>query len=258
MNWSFARSSRTLQSLALFLALSPAAIAMAGCSQVADESVSESADELADEGVERLSLAARVERYGLIRDAARARGIDKTAFLLAGIVYSETGVAHCWSEATWACKGPNSVDCGGGPVIAGAADGPCSDKQGGLGMFQFDAGTFSQTINTYGANVVTIDGQIEHAINYVVDMLKRSAYTGPSIDTLDRAKAWFRDFDIDNTSQREIWIKTVVRYYNGCQPSWSCWNQRYSHYQAGLSKALSDTGGTAFWKTTGDGDSLAR
>jgi hypothetical protein len=240
---------RTLQSLAVVLT-------MVGCSQAPDESVDRSSNELTDDGVEaRLNLDQRVTRYGKIRDAARVRGIDKTAFLLGGIVYSETGVAHCWSEATWACQGPSSVDCGGGPVIAGSADGPCSDKQGGLGMFQFDAGTYSQTIAKYGSNVVNIDGQIEHAINYVVDMLKRSAYTGPSIDTLEKAKVWFKNFDVNNASQRDIWIKTVTRYYNGCQPSWSCWSQRLSHYEEGLDKVLSDTGGTAFWKAAEDSES---
>ena len=35
----------------------------------------------------------------------------------------------------------------GGPIIAGGADGPCADMQGGLGMFQFDAGTYQQTVD---------------------------------------------------------------------------------------------------------------
>src|SRR4051812_3252844 len=85
-----------------------------------------------------LATSAKVPRYAAIRDAAAARGIGN-AYLLAGIANDETGLAMCWSEAQWACQGPSSPDCGGGPVIAGAADGPCSAQQGGLGMFQFDA-----------------------------------------------------------------------------------------------------------------------
>ena len=93
------------------------------------------------------------------RTTPRSRGADPrygggvgpdNAALLAGIGEVETNFAHCWSEATWACQGPASASCGGGPVIAGASDGPCSAQQGGLGMFQFDSGTFSQTLATYG------------------------------------------------------------------------------------------------------------
>src|SRR4029077_4402804 len=112
-----------------------------------------------------LSQNAKVQRYTAIRDAASARGLGN-AFLLAGIANDETNLAMCWSEATWACQGPNSPDCGGGPVIAGSADGPCSAQQGGLGMFQFDAGTYADTINRYGTDVLTVAGQTTHAIDY--------------------------------------------------------------------------------------------
>jgi hypothetical protein len=111
-----------------------------------------------------LSTSAKLPRYAGIRDAARADGMSN-AYLLAGIANDETGLAMCWSEATWACQGPSSPDCGGGPVIAGAADGPCSAEQGGLGMFQFDAGTFADTLAKYGGDVLTVAGQTTHAID---------------------------------------------------------------------------------------------
>jgi len=85
-----------------------------------------------------LSGAARRPRSEAIRDVGASRGM-LNGVLLAGIAQVETGLSHCWSEATWACQGPFSSYCGG-PVIAGAGDGPCSDQQGGLGMFQFDTG----------------------------------------------------------------------------------------------------------------------
>lgn len=83
--------------------------------------------------------AAQRERLALIRDTAAGMGITNAA-LIAGIAVSETNLAHCWSEATYACQGPDSPSCGG-PVIAGSADGPCAAMQGGLGLFQLDAGT---------------------------------------------------------------------------------------------------------------------
>src|SRR5689334_19634626 len=97
-------------------------------------------DEASEEegGAKEVALSVKRQRYEQIREAARARGMTN-AFLLAGIANDETNLAMCWSEATWACQGPASPDCGGGPIIAGSADGPCGNQQGGLGMFQFDA-----------------------------------------------------------------------------------------------------------------------
>jgi hypothetical protein len=192
-----------------------------------------------------LSQSAKVQRYTAIRDAANAHGLGN-AFLLAGIANDETNLAMCWSEATWACQGPSSPDCGGGPVIAGSSDGPCGDQQGGLGMFQFDAGTYQDTLNTYGTNVLTIDGQVAHAIDYAVNMVKISAYT-TNAETDDKARAWIANFDPNNGTLRDQWIRTVVQYYNGCQPGWSCWSARYQTYSDGYQTAIDEPGGLAFW-----------
>jgi hypothetical protein len=194
---------------------------------------------------EALSASQRSPRYARIRDSARARGIGN-AYLLAGIAMDETGLAQCWSEATWACQGPGSPDCGGGPVIAGSADGPCGARQGGLGMFQFDSGTYTDTLNTYGNDVLTVDGQVAHAIDYVVNMVKISAYT-TNAETDDKARAWINGFNPNDGTLRDQWIRTVVRYYNGCQPGWSCWSARYGSYSDGLAQVLNDTGGAGFW-----------
>lgn len=221
----------------------------AACAQEApddEDSIGQTASELTG--------PQRSVKYEQIRTAARAHGVDGTAYLFAGIAYSETGLAHCWSEATWACQGPASPDCGGGPVIAGAGDGPCSIREGGLGMFQFDSGTFTDTLNRYGNRVLVMDGQLEHAVDYVVNMVKISVYTTDA-ETDAKALAWINRFDPNNGTLRDQWVKTVTRYYNGCQPSWSCWSQRYSHYNAGLTQVLNDTGGTGYWRQGGSGNS---
>ena len=64
-----------------------------------------------------LTAAQRRTRAAQIRDAAAANGITQ-GWLLAGIADAETNMSHCWSELTWACQGPDSADCGGGPVVA--------------------------------------------------------------------------------------------------------------------------------------------
>ena len=117
-----------------------------------------------------LSDQTKHDRLALIRDTAAGMGMHNAA-LLGGIAMSETNLAHCWSEATWACMGPNSPSCGG-PIIAGAADGPCADMQGGLGMFQFDAGTYAQTLAMYGDQILTVEGNTAQAVSFVVDKTK--------------------------------------------------------------------------------------
>lgn len=208
-------------------------------------------DEAGDEegGAKEVALDVKRQRYEQIREAARARGMSN-AFLLAGIANDETNLAMCWSEATWACQGPASPDCGGGPIIAGSADGPCGNQQGGLGMFQFDAGTYQQTISKYGSDVLTTSGQTSHAIDYAVNMVKISAYTTEA-ETDAKARAWINRFDPNNAALRDQWIKTVVRYYNGCQPGWSCWNARYQTYSDGYRLAIDEPGGLGFWGAAG-------
>jgi hypothetical protein len=213
-------------------------LAVAGC--LAGDVLDEPAD-----AVEELTAAARLTRYGRIREGARAQGAGN-AFLLAGIANDETGLAMCWSEATWACRGPASPECGGGPVIAGAADGACGAEQGGLGLFQFDAGTYADTLDRYGPEVLTLDGQVRLALDYAVWMVKVSVYTTDA-ETDERARAWIDRFDPGDPGLREQWIQTVVRYYNGCRPEWSCWGPRYRTYLDGYELAIAEPGGLAFW-----------
>lgn len=113
-------------------------------------------------------------------------------------------------------------------------------------MFQFDAGTFGQTLARYGNGILTVDGQINSAIDYAVWMVKISAYT-TNAETDAKARAWLDNFDPGNAALRDQWIKTVVRYYNGCQPSWSCWSARYQTYSDGYRAAIDEVGGLGFW-----------
>ncbi|MBX7192275.1 MAG: hypothetical protein K1X94_09465 [Sandaracinaceae bacterium] len=191
-----------------------------------------------------LTAAERRVRLTQIRDAAAARGLTN-GVLLAGIAQNETGLAHCWSEATWACQGPNSVDCGGGPVIAGAGDGPCADMQGGLGMFQFDAGTYADTLAREGDRILTIAGNVEAAIDFCIAMVVRSVYID-GVDTPEQALAWMNSVVVGGAGHME-WIQTVTHYYNGCTPTGcSVYDTRFMHYSDGL-HTVYDEMGAEFW-----------
>ena len=200
-----------------------------------------------DIGMSRASLtgaAARRTRAGIIRDVAYENGTTQ-GWLLAGIAEAETNMSHCWSELTWACQGPNSPDCGGGPVVAGAGDGPCHLRQGGLGMFQFDAGTYDDTLRREGQRILYIRGNIEAAVDFVTDMVARSTYI-PGVSNRTQAIDWMNGVRIGN-DRWHPWIQTVTHYYNGCVPGrCSVYNSRYAHYRDRTTSVYNEMG-ASFW-----------
>lgn len=200
-----------------------------------------------------LTSAQRRRRAGEIRDAAHVDGITQ-GWLLAGIADAETQMSHCHRELTWACEGPRSDDCGGGPVVAGAGDGPCSLRQGGIGMFQFDAGDFDDTLRREGRRILTVRGNTRAAVDFVVAMLIRSVYVS-GVSNRSQAIAWMNGVRVGN-GRFDPWVKTVTHYYNGCLPSYSCWSQRYRHY-ADNARGVYREMGAAFWLPDADGDGIA-
>lgn len=194
-----------------------------------------------------LTAAERRGRCEAIRDVANGRGLTN-AGLLAGIGDAETGLAHCWSEATWACQGPTSPSCAG-PVIAGAGDGPCSARQGGLGLFQFDGGTFEQTLARDGEEILLLEGNISHAVDFVLAMVLRSDHVA-GIGTEEEALAWMNGIPIEpGHPDYEAWISTVTHYYNGCAPSYGCWEERRSRYDEKTRGVVAELG-PEFWEIT--------
>lgn len=192
-----------------------------------------------------LSAAQRRARAAQIRDAATANGITQ-GWLLAGIADAETGMSQCHSELTWACMGPSSADCGGGPVVAGSGDGACSLMQGGLGMFQFDAGTYTQTLAREGNRILSIAGNVAAGVDFVVAMVIRSVYIS-GVDNRDQAIAWINNVRVGN-GQWDAWVRTVTHYYNGCTPSASCFPSRYARYRDFAANVYSEMGAD-FWVT---------
>jgi hypothetical protein len=242
----FHRAPRSAVALVV-LVLAASGLAVSGCS----DSASDAAAPGEPIGGARSSLTAaeRRARAAIIRDAAAARGLEQ-GWLLAGIADAETGMSQCWSELTWACEGPASPDCGGGPVVAGAGDGACPLQQGGLGMFQFDAGTYADTLAREGDRILTISGNTDAAVDFVIAMVIRSVYiTG--VDTADQALAWMNTVRVDN-AQFDPWIKTVTHYYNGCTPTGcSVYDARYASYAAHATDTYNEMGAT-FWATRVD------
>lgn len=155
----------------------------------------------------------REARLVVVRDQAAAQGVTNGA-LIGGIAVSESQVAHCWADARYACQGPASPSCGGGPIIAGSADGPCGDRQGGLGMFQLDAGTWDDTIARYGEASLTIEGNTAEAVRFVIAQVMRDV---PAATTPDAAVAWINGVPlVAGDPLMERWAALLACRYNGC------------------------------------------
>ncbi len=192
-----------------------------------------------------ISTAVRHERLATIRDIAAEAGFYNAA-LLGGIAVSETQLAHCQSEATYACMGPASPSCGGGPVIAGSADGPCADMQGGLGMFQFDAGTYAQTLAAYGDDVLTIEGNTALAVNFVVGKVMLDI---AGVSDWRGATAWMNQVPlVAGDPVTEQWSHLLACRYNGCCSTSATCTTRANGYRDNA-LALYGEMGSDFWRT---------
>ncbi|MDQ3370463.1 MAG: MYXO-CTERM sorting domain-containing protein [Myxococcota bacterium] len=192
-----------------------------------------------------LSAEVRRERLGLIRDAAAEMGVTNAA-LLAGIAESETGLAHCFSEAGFGCAGPASSSCGGASVIAGGADGPCSALQGGLGMFQFDAGTHADTVATYGAPILTVEGNTAQAVAFVIDKVMLDV---AGVDDWRAAAAWMNAVPlVAGDPLTEEWARLIACRYNGCCTTSTTCTTRARRYRDNAIAAAQELG-AEFWRT---------
>lgn len=184
-------------------------------------------------------------RVTLIRDVSAQLGLHNAA-LLAGIADAETNLAHCWSEATYGCQGPTSTSCNG-PILAGSADGPCALMQGGLGMFQFDAGTWSDTLTTYGAAILTEDGSTRQAVHFVAAQVLHDV---PGLADEAAAIAWLNGVPlVVGEAKTEQWAQIMACRYNGCcTQSATCTSRAtgYRDHAIALEAAL----GAAFWRAT--------
>lgn len=192
---------------------------------------------------QELTAAQRLAHVTAIRDVAAGVGLTNGA-LLGGIAVSETGLVHCWSDATWACKGPASPSCGGGPVIAGSGDGACSIQQGGLGMFQFDAGTYSQTLALYGSDVLTLEGNIAQAVEFVAEKVNQDV---AGINTRAEALAWINAIPmVKGDPITEKWASILACRYNGCcSTSTTCTTRRAKYRDNAID--IYNEFGAAFW-----------
>ena len=131
-------------------------------------------------------------------------------------------------------------------MIAGGADGPCSAMQGGLGMFQFDAGTYAQTVATYGDSILTIEGNTAQAVAFVVDKVISDVN---GIRDWRAATAWMNGVPlVAGDPITEEWAKLLACRYNGCCSTSTTCTTRARGYRDNAITLFNEMG-AEFWNT---------
>ena len=179
-----------------------------------------------------------------IREVAIARGITK-GWLLAGIAKVETELAHCRPRRLY-CAGPTSPECGGGPVLAGGADGTC--RQGGLGLFQLDQGTQTQTVNAYkaqGIDILTVKGNVRGGIEHLLGKMELDGCLSGIADDA-QAIAWLNSVELGSASYDE-YTGMLAHCYNGWDVGQPGWKKQKAKYDEGIRDML-ELHAQAWWK----------
>jgi hypothetical protein len=193
------------------------------------------------DGDEVRSVMARRDVGDAIKARVALRGITNP-LLFAGIANHETSFAHCvadyYVQKCMQSPGtPRSRSCDGGSVTIGNADASCDD--GGMGLFQLDAGTQAETVAKYGADVVELEGNIDHAIDHVLDDVERCELGTDTIAWLNGARHGTADYD--------RWFTCIAREYNGCRSENGCDEAKRASQYKSATESIATEFGLTYW-----------
>ncbi len=236
---------------------------MASACEVDDENDTLATEAAPDDAttLRSLSPAELVNRANAIKAAHAAHPLINNPVIFAGIANAETQMSHCYAEYDLGgCPSQfTSADCGGGVILAGGADGPCPNHQGGLGMFQFDQGSETQTYNYWlsggywpignpaSRNVVTLDGNIQASIDFVLYKAWNSNQT-PYFASYQVMYDWINSIrPVSGDSDFEIWLNFLAHNYNGWDVGTSGWYTAKEKYRNNTISIYNDLGGWDFW-----------
>ncbi|WP_428263976.1 hypothetical protein [Haliangium sp.] len=208
-----------------------------------------------------VSLSLLQQRSDAIRAVHAGHPLINNPLIFAGIAYTETQMAHCYSEyynqvSTLVCAGPSSSDCGGGAVTAGYWDGPCWEQDGGLGMWQFDEGSHSQTLSKWSTsgywnnqphNVLDLEDSIAAAIDFVLFKAWWSDRT-PFFPNTQAMYDWINGIrPINGNSDWELWLGFLAYNYNGEAWGTGDWLEVKEKYRDHTLSIYTQLGGDSYW-----------
>lgn len=179
-----------------------------------------------------------------IKERSKLRGLTNP-LLFAGIAQHETNMTHCVvdyyvQKCMQSAGTPASASCHGGSVVIGNADASCDD--GGMGLFQLDAGKQADTVAKYGADVVELNGNIDHAIEHILDDVIACGH-GPDVTG---AAEWL-DGAVHGSADYDAWFTCVARYYNGCRSERGCDEAKRADQYRSATEAVAREFGLTYW-----------
>jgi hypothetical protein len=206
---------------------------------------SEPLDEDVNEDESAVSTApSRESILSDVRSGALSRGITK-GWLLAGIAKVETELAHCRPRNLY-CAGPVSAECGGRAVLAGGSDGTC--RQGGIGLFQLDHGTQTQTVNAYkaqGIDILTVKGNVRGGIEHLLGKMElESCLAGIADDA--HAVTWLNGIELGSARYDE-YTGMLAHCYNGWDVGQPGWKKQQKKYDDGI-RAVIELHAQSWWR----------
>ena len=210
-----------------------------------------------------VSSALLQSRSNAIKSVHASHASIHNPLIFAGIAYTETQMAHCYSEyynqvSSYVCAGSYSSDCGGS-VTAGYWDGACSLQGGGLGMWQFDEGNHTQTLNKWNTsgywngqthNILSVSGSTSAAIDFILFKAWYSSYT-PYFSSYQAMYNWINSIrPVNGNSDYETWLGFLANSYNGQVWGSSGWSTTKEKYRTSTAYVYSAMGGSTYWYST--------
>jgi hypothetical protein len=214
-----------------------------------------------------ISNAVIQARSNTIKAVHAAHATIHNPLIFAGIAYGETQMGHCYAEyynqvSSYVCPGPVSSDCGGA-VTAGYWDNSgynCNLQGGGLGMWQFDEGNYTQTLNKWNTsgywngqthNILNISDGTSAAIDLVLFKAWYSGYT-PYFANYQAMYSWINSIrPVNGNADYETWLGFLANSYNGQSWGSTGWSQIKESYRSGTSLVYNAMGGDAYWYGSG-------
>jgi hypothetical protein len=238
-------------------------LAMAGAA-CNDSSPAGEPEDIASVAEQTISTALLQSRCNTIKSVHASHATIHNPLLFAGIAYTETQLAHCYLEyynqvSTYVCAGPSSSDCGGA-VTAGYWDAPtCSQQAGGLSMWQFDEGNYTQTLNKWSStgywqgkphNILSVTDSTSAAIDFILFKAWYSSYT-PYFSSDQAMYNWINGIrPVNGNSDYETWLGFIANSYNGQVWGSSGWSATKEKYRTSTSYLYSAMGGNSYWYST--------
>ena len=112
-------------------------------------------------------------------------------------------------------------------------------------MFQFDAGTYDDTIARYGSDIVTVEGNTAAVVPFLVE---RAIQSVDGVSSEEDALSWMNAVPVqDGDPEFEAWLYFVAWRYNGCM---GCTSVQEKYRKA--THEVMDEFGAEFWSEAGE------